>query len=71
MFELEKQSLAKADAIFAVLKNNKWEQRNKIFMFYEDAPLQQFNTLYKEILALNKQMMQVSVQNQEEIAEKL
>ena len=71
LFELEKQSLAKADAIFAVLKNNKWEQRNKIFMFYEDAPLQQFNTLYKEILALNKQMKQVSVQNQEEIAEKL
>lgn len=71
LFELEKQILAKADAIFAVLKNNKWEQRNKIFMFYEDEPLQQFNTLYKEILALNKQMKQVSVQNQEEIAEKL
>lgn len=34
-------------------------------MFYEDEPLQQFNTLYKEILALNKQMKQVSVQNQE------
>ena len=71
MFELEKQILANADAIFAVLKNNKWEQRNKIFMFYEDESLQQFNTLYKEILALNKQMKQVSVQNQEEIAEKL
>lgn len=71
LFELEKQSLAKADAIFEVLKNNKWEQRGKTFMFYEDAPLAQFNALYKEILALNQQMKQVSVQNRKEIAEKL
>ena len=71
LFELEKQSLAKADAIFEVLKNNKWEQRGKTFMFYEDAPLAEFNALYKEILALNQQMKQVSLQNREEIAEKL
>lgn len=71
LFELEKQSLAKADAIFAVLKNNKWEKRGHTFMFYDDAPLEQFNTLYKEILALNQRMKQVSLQNREEIAEKL
>lgn len=71
LLELEKQSLAKADAIFDVLKNNKWEKRNKLFMFYEDEPLKQFNMLYKEILELNRQMKQVSVQNQEEIAAKL
>ena len=71
LFELEKQSLAKAEAIFAVLKNNRWEKRGKLFMFYEDEPLQQFNALYQEILALNKQMKRVSVQNRQEIAEKL
>lgn len=71
LFELEKQSLAKADAIFSVLKNNKWEKRGKTFMFYDDAPLAQFNTLYKEILALNQQMKQVSAQNREEITGKL
>lgn len=71
LFELEKQSLSKAEAIFAVLKNNRWEKRGKLFMFYEDEPLQQFNALYQEILALNKQMKRVSVQNRQEIAEKL
>jgi hypothetical protein len=71
LYALEQQSLAKADAIFLVLKNNKWEKKGKTFMFYEDAPLAQFNALYKEILALNKQMKQVSTANQEELAEKL
>lgn len=71
LFELEKQSLSKADAIFAVLKNNRWEKRGKLFMFYEDEPLKQFNALYQEILALNKQMKRVAVQNRQEIAEKL
>lgn len=71
LIELEKQILAKADAIFMVLKNNQWEKRNKVFMFYEDAPLKQFNALYKEILALSQQMKAVSVQNEEEIAQKL
>ena len=55
LFSLEQQNLAKADQIFLVLKNNQWEKKNNTFMFYEDAPLQQFNALYKEILALNSQ----------------
>lgn len=71
LYALEQQSLAKADAIFLVLKNNKWEKKGKTFMFYEDAPLAQFNALYKEISALNQQMRQVTAENQEQIAEKL
>ena len=71
LFALEQQSLAKADQIFLVLKNNRWEKKNGLFMFYEDAPLKQFNALYQEILALNRQMKQVSRQNHEEIEEKL
>lgn len=71
LYALEQQSLTKADAIFLVLKNNKWEKKGKTFMFYEDAPLAQFNALYKEISALNRQMRQVTAENQEQIAEKL
>lgn len=71
LFELEKQSLAKADAIFAVLKNNKWEKRNRLFMFYEDKPLKEFNALYKEIVELNRQMRRVSLQNRAELNQKL
>lgn len=71
LFDLEKQSLAKADAIFVVLKNNKWERRNKLFMFYEDKPLNDFNALYKEMVELNKQMRQVSLQNRAELNQKL
>ena len=71
LFSLEQQSLAKADQIFAVLKNNRWEKKNKLFMFYEDAPLKQFNALYKEMLALNQQMKQVSHANRVELENSL
>ena len=54
-----------------MLKNNQWEKKNNTFMFYEDAPLQQFNALYKEILALNSQMKQVEKQTQKEVEQKL
>lgn len=71
LFELEKQSLAKADELFAVLKANKWEKKNKLFMFYEDAPLKQFNQLYTEMLALNAQMDEIRQKNRSELKQKL
>ncbi len=70
LFSSEQQNLAKADQILA-LKNNQWEKKNNTFMFYEDAPLQQFNALYKEILVLNSQMQQVEKQTQKEVEQKL
>lgn len=71
LFKIEQQNLAKADQIFLVLKNNAWEKKNNTFMFYKDAPLQQFNALYKEILALNSQMQRVEKQTQQEVENKL
>lgn len=71
LFELEKQSLAKADEIFKVLKAHKWEKKNKLIMFYEDAPLKQFNQLYTEILQLNTQMDAIRQQNRTELKQKL
>ena len=66
-----KSILAKADEIFAVLKANKWEKKNKLFMFYEDAPLKQFNQLYTEMLALNAQMDEIRQKNRSELKQKL
>ena len=71
LFELEQQSLAKADKIFEVLKKNRWEKKNKLFMFYEDAPLKQFNQLYTEMLALNAQMDEIRQKNRSELKQKL
>lgn len=67
IFEVEKLSLEKAEAIFALLKNNKWEKRQQLYMFYEDKPLKQFNQLYKELVQLNKQMEQVKQDSLEEV----
>ena len=70
LFEIEKQILEKADEIFAVLKNNRWQNKNNTFMFYEDAPLKQFNALYQQVLDLNVQLQKVQRQNQKALEQK-
>ncbi len=71
IFEIEKQTLAKADALFAVLKKHKWQKKNNTFMFYDDKAVQEFNALYKEMLHLNKQTERVASANQKEVENKL
>ena len=68
---LELQILTKADALFEILKNNKWQKKNKTFMFYEDQPLKQFNTLYQEVLQLNAEMEKIKKQNRKAVEQKL
>ena len=70
LFEIEKQVLEKADQIFLVLKNNRWENKNNTFMFYDDQALKQFNTLYQEVVKLNSQMQQIQQQNRKALQEK-
>ena len=70
LFEIEKQVLEKADQIFLVLKNNRWENKNNTFMFYVDKALKQFNTLYQEVVKLNSQMQQIQQQNRTALQEK-
>ena len=70
LFEIEKQVLEKADQIFLVLKNNRWENKNNTFMFYDDQALKQFNTLYQEVVKLNSQMQQIQQQNRTALQEK-
>lgn len=70
LFEIEKQVLEKADQIFLVLKNNRWQSKNNTFMFYDDAALKQFNTLYQDVLKLNAQMQQIQQKNQQALEQK-
>ena len=63
--------LTKADALFEILKNNKWQKKNKTFMFYEDKPLKQFNALYQEVLQLNAEMEKIKKQNRKAVEQRL
>ncbi len=67
LFELEQQSFAKAQALFAILKKSKWQAKNNMFMFQGDDHVKQFNKIYKEMLELDKQMKKVSQKNQKAI----
>lgn len=71
LFALELQVLSKADALFEILKNNKWQEKNKTFMFYKDQPLKQFNALYQEVLQLNAEMEKIKKQNRQAVEQQL
>ncbi|NNH02016.1 hypothetical protein [Acinetobacter sp. ANC 5414] len=71
LFALELQVLNKADALFEILKNNKWQKKNKTFMFYEDQPLKQFNALYQQVLQLNAEMEKIKKQNRQAVEQQL
>lgn len=67
LFELEQQSFVKAQTLFAILKESKWQAKNNMFMFQGDDHVKQFNKIYKEMLELDKQMKKVSQKNQKAI----
>ena len=71
IFELEKLSFAKANELFALLKQYKWKDQNNMFMFYDDAPIHPFNQIYREILDLNVQMEKIKSRNQIELEKQL
>ena len=67
LFELEQQSFAKAQALFAILKESKWQAKNNMFLFQGDDHVKQFNKIYIDMLELDKQMKKVSQKNQKAI----
>ena len=71
LLALELQVLNKADALFVILKNNKWEKKNKTFMFYEDQPLKEFNALYQQVLQLNAEMEEIKKHNRSALEQRL
>jgi hypothetical protein len=71
VFVLEQQILAKANAMFAILKANQWQAKQGKFFFYEDQPLAQFNQLYQEVLTLNNQIEQIKNRHKAAVEAKL
>lgn len=67
IFALEKQSLSKANQLFALLKQYKWQNKNNMVMFYDDAPIEPFNALYQDMVDLNHQMEQIKLNNRQQI----
>lgn len=67
VFGLEQQILSKAEAMFMILKSQRWEAKNGQFFFYDDLPLKEFNILYQDVLNLNKQIQQHQNKTKQEI----
>lgn len=71
VFALEQQVLTQAEAIFVILKTNRWEAKQGKFFFYEDQPLAQFNQLYSQVLQLNNQIETLKNAHKAELEAKL
>ena len=59
------------DALFEILKKDKWENNNNRFMFYEDQAVEQFNQHYSEMLNLDQKMKEISHESHEALKEQL
>ncbi|OTG85719.1 hypothetical protein B9T31_11225 [Acinetobacter sp. ANC 4558] len=71
LFQLEKQRYAKAQQLFKILKSQKWKNKNNTFMFEDQRVVNEFNQGYAEIVALDKQMRQVSQLTQKELEKRV
>ncbi len=71
IFQLELQILEKAEAMFEMLKKYKWVKQGETILFYEDAQVKQFNTLYQEVLQLNAEIEKIEQKNVEALKQEL
>jgi hypothetical protein len=71
LFNLEKQSYAKAQQAFTILKSQKWEVKNNTFLFENQNVVNEFNQLFQDMLALDKQMKQISQSTKKELEKTL
>ncbi|WP_130803496.1 hypothetical protein [Acinetobacter ihumii] len=65
LFHLEQQIYNKAEQMFDLLKNHRWQKQNGKISFYETAQVKQFNLLYQEVLRLNAKIEKIKTQNAE------
>ncbi|MBP7880055.1 hypothetical protein MMO38_13715 [Acinetobacter sp. NIPH 1852] len=65
IFAIEQQILEKAEVMFDLLKTHQWQRKNNTILFYENAPVKKFNTLYQDVLKLNSQMEKIKNNNVE------
>ncbi|ENW96976.1 hypothetical protein [Acinetobacter sp. NIPH 298] len=71
IFAIEQQILEKAQVMFDLLKTHQWQRKNNTILFYENAPVKKFNTLYQAVLKLNSQMEKIKNNNVEVLEEEL
>lgn len=63
IFPIEQQIIKKAQAMFAMLKKYPWQSKDKMILFPETTQVKKFNTLYQEVLTLNKKIEQIKQSN--------
>ncbi|MBP8006624.1 MAG: hypothetical protein KAZ18_06995 [Acinetobacter sp.] len=71
IFAIEQQIVEKAEVMFDLLKTHQWQRKNNTILFYENAPVKKFNTLYQNVLKLNSQMEKIKNNNVEVLEEEL
>jgi two-component SAPR family response regulator len=56
-------AVAKAQAMFDLLKKYEWQRQGKLILFHESAQVRKFNTLYQDVLKLNAQIEKIKNNN--------
>ncbi|MEG0489243.1 MAG: hypothetical protein RR575_15125 [Acinetobacter sp.] len=67
----ELKILAKAEAMFEMLKKYEWEAQKNQILFKNDAQVKQFNQLFQDVLKLNAKINDQKEQNAEVLEEAL
>lgn len=63
VFNLEQQVYVKAEQMFDLLKNETWQKKQGKILFEKNKQVQQFNTLYQDVLRLNLKIDQAKQQS--------
>ena len=63
LFNLEQQIYSKAEQMFELLKNHRWQKQDGKISFYDSAQVKQFNQLYQDVLRINAKIEKIKSQN--------
>lgn len=63
LFQLELKLLQQAERMIEYLKQHNWQRRNQLFLFKTDAEVQQFNQMYRDLIAIQNQIGQQQQQH--------
>lgn len=63
IFMIELQILDKAEEMFSLLKKYRWEKKDQMILFHENAQVKKFNQLYRDVLKLNAKIEKIKNKN--------
>lgn len=63
LFQLERKLLQQAEQMIEYLKQHTWQRRNQLFLFKTDTEVQQFNQMYRDLIAIQNQISQQQQQH--------